>query len=295
MKNFQSEFYSTLEIYIAFILYFPQINLLPFYGVTVENNLFQNNSIAIKIFRNLNTNNITCPYVPECSNLPENYSGMTMLHYSNTLIRYNEFRNNSNQAIYIDQHNDNNTIYGNDFINNNQSISNTFNSINQATTQVFESQLQNSSNYWFYNGIGNYWSDYNYHNNYNSSIGAIPMHILANDSDPFPETLPFNNTYRYLILQNETNPNIGLFYTIEHYSVPVIIVTTTSVVALSSIYILVEYRKYIRLEKSQKLHVSNFRAFLTKNIKGRKAKNNHVETLTEKTFKKIEEILEENK
>ena len=294
LKNWVSKFYSALEIFFLYGANFLHLNLLPFYGITVENNLFQNNSIGIEISKYPYSYNITCPSVPECSNLPENYSGMTILHYTNTLIRYNEFENNSNRAIYIGQYNDNNTIYGNDFINNNQSLSNDFNSVNQSTTQVFESQLQNSTNHWFYNGTGNYWSDYNYHNNYNKTFGLVPMHIIANDSDPFPEIQPFKNTYRYLIAQNGTNPNNDLFHSIELYSGPIIIVTITAVLALSSIYVLVEYRKYIRLGKGQKIHVSNFRAFLTNNFKIRTEKN-HVETLTEETFKKIEEILEENK
>ena len=183
---------------------------------------------------------------------------------------------NYKQAIYIDTYNDNITIYDNDFINNNQSIHNILNSFNQTTTQVYENQLQNVSNYWDFNGIGNYWSDYNYRLNANESIGTIPMHILAVGSDTFPVLHPMNNTYIFRT-QSQNNHNYDLLHMIESNAIPIVSI------------------KYSRLKKVKGVHSIEFTTFLKQGLKQKRFKEHQTEKVSDETFKKIEEIIDENK
>ena len=60
--------------------------------------------------------------------------------------------------------------------------------------------IQNMTNNWSYNGVGNYWSDYNYKGN------TVPMHILQNDTDAFPQLQLFNNSYSYQISKSNSVP-----------------------------------------------------------------------------------------
>ena len=78
---------------------FNMNNVILTYGITIDHNLFNNNSIGIKFYSNT-------------------------LHSSDATVKQNEFINNTAYAIYISNYNYNNSIYRNDFISNNESVNN---------------------------------------------------------------------------------------------------------------------------------------------------------------------------
>ena len=256
-------------------------------GSEIHNNLFFNNSYGLYLSKAnyLPVNYIFCPGYPECSELPVGYSGSVVLHYSNDIIKHNEFFNNTEKAIYIDQHNDNNTIYGNDFINNGQSKLNALNSINQSTTQVFENEDQNTTNNWFFNGVGNYWSDYNY-NLTHFSVGSVPMHFLENDSDPFPLLKPVNNEYNY-------SKSHSLVFSMQLVEAGILGIFVISVPILAIIG-MIEYNKYKKQKMEKKSYNGTFYAFLRDRVRIGKKRKPDKQFLSEKTLEMINSIVNEN-
>lgn len=278
--------------------YYHINNFLLYYGTIIENNLLQNNFLGIEIYRPVdNQIFITCPGLPECTDLPSNYSGISILHYSNILIRHNAFVNNTWKAITIGDYNDNNTIYENNFINNNQSL-NTLNSNIQFTTQVYEFQPQNVSNNWFFKGKGNYWSDYNFHSN-TSSIGLYPIQINANNSDPYPLLEPVTIIYTLSIKPgahwtNLTSQNLQEY--VFNTVFPVFLITVVVVLTIVFLDLSVQYSKYRKLKKQKNANYNNFSSFLITNLPFKSKKTNHLTNkLSDRTLEMIDEIMIENK
>ena len=258
------------------------------YGSIIEHNLFQDNAYGINMLNNSLMINASsyCPYFPECSSVPKDYSGVLNLHITDYTIRYNEFMNNTNKAIYIGTNNDNNTIYGNNFINNNQSPINTLNDVRQFTTQVYESKIQNMSNYWSYDGIGNYWSDYNFQLNNGSIIGKVPMTFPQNGSDPNPVVEAYTQSYGVTETRSN-NPDVMNTFVIP-LTLTIAVIVTGFILAIT----VLEYRKYRKNLNSEQTKERNFRRYLLKKVQFRKNKESN--ELSAETFDMLEEIIEEN-
>jgi parallel beta-helix repeat protein len=82
----------------------------------------------------------------------------------------------------------NNLLYQNNFIDNSQLI-------NQTVVQGVQGENGSFINYWYYEGYGNYWSDYSvkYHNATeiaSTGIGDTPYMLDANNTDYYPLVRP---------------------------------------------------------------------------------------------------------
>jgi len=160
-----------------------------FYGNTVEDSYGVVAGRGDVVARNIITNCTRGVYVP---------NGFDNVIYGNTIMNTRgpglakiEGLNNTFYANYVSNNEigvqigenrmtfgmGNTTFYNNDFLNNN------------LQAQVLVPTL---TDYWDYNGQGNFWSDYTGTDANGDGIGDSPYSVGSNESDRYPLTSPFD-------------------------------------------------------------------------------------------------------
>jgi parallel beta-helix repeat protein len=151
--------------------------------------------------------------------ISENTYGVEMWYSTSNLFSDNAI---VNQSVGIDLYscNDNvfrgNTVYENVYgislrysFENNVFYDNNFNNTNQLSY----SGSTNSTNVWYVNGEGNYWSDYNGQDLIGDGIGSTPYnHTDTQEGDIYPLMGPFSNlnvlvgktTYSFSLISNSS-------------------------------------------------------------------------------------------
>jgi len=124
--------------------------------------------------------------------ITNNDDGIDLFMSSDNVISDNIISSNNN-GIRIDSTRGDNVVYHNNF-----------NNINQVKSE--------STNFWDYDGEGNYWSDYNGTDDDQDGIGETPYIINENNKDNYPLTGMFSDfrftfdeeTYHITVISNST-------------------------------------------------------------------------------------------
>ncbi len=285
----------------------------------ITNNFFIYNDIGIVLRNNVALGEYACSSsnnIPECSEPRNNITDAIILHQMNVTIFHNEFRDQSQQAIYISNTTDGNNIYHNNFKNNN---------LFMGGSQIVEGREQIFSNYFTNETHGNYWSDYNGSDINQDGLGEIPYSINSISSDIFPSIEPYNiskpNFFYYeqnyflnrleiriLNINNLTSATCcettsvfaspvnsdNLLKLLDSFLMPVLIGIAIVSIMMVAIAIFTQYKKNKYLEQESKSKKS-FKEYLINKL-AKYTKNNEIRTnnISESTFQLLEDILKEN-
>lgn len=279
--------------------------------------------LAIDQLRNyllLKSDCSTSNAIPECSEIGNATSGTLLLHQSNVTVIGNEFINQKQLSIAINNYTDGNMIYENNFIEP---------TINVSKAQVQVGLVQNNTNYFSNTGFGNYWTNYNGTDANNDGIGDTPYIINQNITDPKPLMNPLNISKPLVAVSSEgfyltklevslgggttieitpiipggpvslinstiaTNTNLSLnnfLGYILNEPTNLIILSTALGTLVVSMLLVYERRNYLKTNKSE-----NFRNYIAKKIKRNKKETKKRIQLSDTVLEELEEIIDENK
>jgi parallel beta-helix repeat protein len=239
----------------------------------ISNNMFDNNKFGIKISTPTAQFNpslcIIDSSIPECNEVGNNIQ----LHHSNISIIENVFQNQTDSGIYIEENCDWNKIVGNNFLNN-------FNQAHQIST-----------NFWFDNNSGNYWSDYKGVDSDNNGIGDTPYIIEQSGNDNRPlvdiQEIKINNT-AFGLVKYVQRDIVDSFILYSFISLPVLAIVSGIVI----FYFFTRYKKY-KIQTGKK--EVTFKKYITKQMKDLKPKKiDPTKPHADRALEILEEILNEN-